>query len=199
MSAELRNTIYELAFTADHNEGEKVRLFGAKPPAKSLLLSCRQTYIEAKGYYVEAYQKYWRTTEFVMSTSELKRKSIELSDVKGEDVDKVTELGIWEERADSAYMRFRYVLDHGVWTMGDGKTPPIDWPQEFKNGFLIFGAVQDNPHTIRASLAFRLQRAQGLTVPLRLLLALLVWYIEEDRSNNIHEKATPIDWLPQWK
>ncbi|KAK4628634.1 uncharacterized protein CLAFUR5_04634 [Fulvia fulva] len=64
LPAELRNTIYELAFTPDHHEDEDVDLFEAKPPTNALLTACSQTYNEAAQIYKEAYRKYWTTTPF---------------------------------------------------------------------------------------------------------------------------------------
>ncbi|KAK5737819.1 hypothetical protein LTR17_006467 [Elasticomyces elasticus] len=62
IAAELRNTIYELAFTSDGTE--PVHLFTANPRNKAITLVCRQTNNEAKQMYVKAYREYWAHSTF---------------------------------------------------------------------------------------------------------------------------------------
>ncbi|USW48804.1 hypothetical protein Slin15195_G021230 [Septoria linicola] len=64
LPAELRNNIYELAFTTEHEPGEVVALFDAKPPVKNLLSTCQTVNKEARGMYLEAYRKFWREIKF---------------------------------------------------------------------------------------------------------------------------------------
>lgn len=61
---ELRNYIYELMFSAP--DATEVDLFEAKPPPKSLLLTCRQVYNEAAALYRAAYRSFWTESDFVM-------------------------------------------------------------------------------------------------------------------------------------
>ncbi|EME78081.1 uncharacterized protein MYCFIDRAFT_200413 [Pseudocercospora fijiensis CIRAD86] len=68
--AELRNEIYELTFASDHNVEEKVELFEARPPEKSILSTCRQIYEETRGYYIDAFRSYWQDTEFYVECEE---------------------------------------------------------------------------------------------------------------------------------
>ncbi|KAK4895288.1 hypothetical protein LTR27_006631 [Elasticomyces elasticus] len=63
IAAELRNSIYELVFTADAGP---VKLLEALPPEKALLQVCKQTQDEAAGLYVAAFRNYWRNTTSVM-------------------------------------------------------------------------------------------------------------------------------------
>ncbi|KAK4892025.1 hypothetical protein LTR27_009375 [Elasticomyces elasticus] len=58
---ELRNEIMELAFT--HNQ-TPVDLLTATPPSKSILLTCRTIYEEAKGLHKEAYRRFWTESTF---------------------------------------------------------------------------------------------------------------------------------------
>ena len=64
LSAELRNTCYELAFTQDNDSDESVDLQDARRPSKALLLTCKQVNVEAKGLYEDANRSYWRKTDF---------------------------------------------------------------------------------------------------------------------------------------
>ncbi|KAK4895337.1 hypothetical protein LTR27_006680 [Elasticomyces elasticus] len=68
LPSELRNDIYELAFS---NNNLKANLFEPTPPTKSLLLSCRQIWLEAKGFQKAAHRAYWETTEFVIRHLEI--------------------------------------------------------------------------------------------------------------------------------
>lgn len=59
---EIRNRIYGFVFQCDPRQ--KVDLREANPPAKDLLLTCRQVYQEARLMQREAYRKYWTGTNF---------------------------------------------------------------------------------------------------------------------------------------
>lgn len=58
LPAELRNNIYELTFERKFRE-QPVGLLWAEPPSSALLMCCRQTYHEAKDFFIEASQHYW--------------------------------------------------------------------------------------------------------------------------------------------
>lgn len=60
---ELRNSIWELAFTSPPS----VDVLDTSPPSKSLLLACRQIYAEAKCLYNTQFRLYWSTTLFTIS------------------------------------------------------------------------------------------------------------------------------------
>lgn len=64
LPAEMRNHIYELAFTP--NTSQPVNLFEADPPSKSLLLTNHQIHNEASQYFQEAYKAYWRDASFII-------------------------------------------------------------------------------------------------------------------------------------
>lgn len=59
---EIRNRIYGFVFQRDPRQ--KVDLLEANPPAKDLLITCRQVYQEARLMYREAYRKFWTLTTF---------------------------------------------------------------------------------------------------------------------------------------
>ncbi|KAK5695838.1 hypothetical protein LTR97_008258 [Elasticomyces elasticus] len=61
LPAEMRNEIMELAFT--HNQ-TPVDLLTATPPSKSILLTCRTIYDEARGLHKEAYRRFWTESTF---------------------------------------------------------------------------------------------------------------------------------------
>lgn len=63
---ELRNAIYDVCFSTDSARKGSVDLYGElEGPSQDLLLACRQTYNEARGFYRAAYQRYWSETSFV--------------------------------------------------------------------------------------------------------------------------------------
>ncbi|KAK4619480.1 hypothetical protein CLAFUW4_10785 [Fulvia fulva] len=66
LPAELRNEIYELAFTSAHDSvnNEAIDIRETSPPSKALLFAGRQTYNEAAKIYQEAYRKYWVEPHF---------------------------------------------------------------------------------------------------------------------------------------
>lgn len=82
LSAELRNRIYEYAFTdlpQKHNHQiftQVVELQDARPPAGALLFTCRQTYNGARGLYQTARIKYWSSTKFILLAAKHKGRSI---------------------------------------------------------------------------------------------------------------------------
>lgn len=92
MPAELRNEIYELAFSRDEDPSQEVQLFDASPPRKGLLLSCHQIYNESKDYYIQAYQKYWRTSKFTVLAKHANAEQIEQAHFKKEDVNNINTL-----------------------------------------------------------------------------------------------------------
>ncbi|KAK5732836.1 hypothetical protein LTR17_010254 [Elasticomyces elasticus] len=62
---ELRNEIYELAFSIDSDK--PIALLLAVPPSNSFILTCRQVRDEAAGIYREAYQAFWTKGHFVLT------------------------------------------------------------------------------------------------------------------------------------
>ncbi|KAK5121357.1 hypothetical protein LTR85_005523 [Meristemomyces frigidus] len=63
---ELRNRIYELVSTPEHDNGVGFALATATGPSKALLLSCRQVYSEACIIHKLAFRRYWQTSTFVL-------------------------------------------------------------------------------------------------------------------------------------
>ncbi|KAK0273468.1 hypothetical protein LTR35_012218 [Friedmanniomyces endolithicus] len=57
---EIRNEIWDLSFSGTNREIDW--LHDACPPSSALLLTCRQVYAEAKGYWPGRREKYWRST-----------------------------------------------------------------------------------------------------------------------------------------
>ncbi|KAF2166749.1 hypothetical protein M409DRAFT_22803 [Zasmidium cellare ATCC 36951] len=74
LPAEMRNTIYELAFTPAVLSNEAVHLPDSTPPSKSLLTTCRQMHSEAKGVYRRAYRNYWTNSNFYISSKAVREK-----------------------------------------------------------------------------------------------------------------------------
>ena len=72
LPAELRNRIYELAFTCDTQEDETTDLCTACPPNKALTLVSRQLYNEASGIYRDSYRRFWAESDFTITTTTTK-------------------------------------------------------------------------------------------------------------------------------
>ncbi|KAK5121166.1 hypothetical protein LTR85_005650 [Meristemomyces frigidus] len=64
--AELRNRIYELAFTTDIDTGVGIALGTAAGPSKALVITCRQIYSEARTLHEQASRQYWKHSTFVL-------------------------------------------------------------------------------------------------------------------------------------
>ncbi|KAK5719267.1 hypothetical protein LTR15_007790 [Elasticomyces elasticus] len=75
LSPEMRNKIYELAFTSNAPE---VDSFKPAPPTKALLLSCKKVWQEAKGLHKAAYRTYYESTTFVIEHSEVTKTTYDM-------------------------------------------------------------------------------------------------------------------------
>ncbi|KAH9818132.1 hypothetical protein Tdes44962_MAKER05425 [Teratosphaeria destructans] len=63
---ELRNEIYELAFTSDDDDPEGTDLYKKVPPSPSLALACRQIWQEASAVFPHSWKRYWSERRFVI-------------------------------------------------------------------------------------------------------------------------------------
>ncbi|KAK5744148.1 hypothetical protein LTR17_002178 [Elasticomyces elasticus] len=107
IAPELRNTIYELVFTADAGP---VKLLEASPPEKALLQVCRQTLDEAAGLYVAAFRSYWRGTTFtIRRTDEVVTTACRVNF----DMEDIKQIGSLLSTADSG-MRYFPVLQSAL-------------------------------------------------------------------------------------
>ncbi|GIZ42826.1 hypothetical protein CKM354_000608000 [Cercospora kikuchii] len=70
LPAEMRNEIYELAFTSNEDRDE-VELCEAQPPSPALLFTCQQIRTEAAQLYEEGSYKYWTATHFSIETEDM--------------------------------------------------------------------------------------------------------------------------------
>lgn len=61
---EIRNYIFQLSFTTDLSV---VDLFKTSPPSNGLMMTSRQAYREARGFYRTKYREYWSTTRFTIT------------------------------------------------------------------------------------------------------------------------------------
>ncbi|KAK3681861.1 hypothetical protein LTR37_020820 [Vermiconidia calcicola] len=82
LPAELRNWIWDLAFTADTREGSEVDLITATGPSRAILATCHQVQNEAISSYHSAIPAWWKTTKFTVprQPTEEKRTAIKLLD-----------------------------------------------------------------------------------------------------------------------
>ncbi|KAK3629269.1 hypothetical protein LTR56_018156 [Elasticomyces elasticus] len=107
---ELRNAIYELAFTV-HME-EPIELLSAIPPSNSFILTCRQIRDEAAGIYREACRSFWTTGHFVL-TLDQDGKLVTASTI----VHSATR--DWEQMRNIVIIHenctFHYMTEHGLW------------------------------------------------------------------------------------
>ena len=99
LSPELRNSIYELAFTGTDIPNVGINLLEASAPSNSLLLTCQEIYYEARGIYKHAYRDYWRLNAFVIYYKRRTRRHPDtyqsvLRLHRPEDIDEITNLHI---------------------------------------------------------------------------------------------------------
>ena len=110
LAAELRNSIYELAFTLDDDNGIGVLLEDAAGPSKALLLTCRQIYSEARIIHKQAYQCYWRQTLFIVRDQITKFRAL-----TEEDLDAIKNVILFITYAYSPVIEFYQTNGDGVW------------------------------------------------------------------------------------
>ncbi|KXT08593.1 hypothetical protein AC579_7060 [Pseudocercospora musae] len=106
-----------LAFTPDHEADEEIELFQARPPQKSLLLVYRQIRNEAKGFYLDTYRKYWRTTPFVVNVPPTRFDDIGSAYFSGEDVHQITRLRATRYRGSISTRTCTFARDQGSWAV----------------------------------------------------------------------------------
>jgi len=82
---EIRNEIWDLSFSGTNREVDL--LHDACPPSSALLLTCRQVYAEAKGYWPSRREKYWRSTRFFIEFDPSALLNAEISFPADEDLD----------------------------------------------------------------------------------------------------------------
>jgi len=88
---ELRNRLYELAFTTD-DHGVSIPLFGTAGPSKALLTTCRQVYSEAHSTHKQAFRKHWKNSSFVCDLRSGKATVEKLYALSSMNVDEITDL-----------------------------------------------------------------------------------------------------------
>lgn len=114
LPAELRNYIYELAFTTINSD--PVELLEAEAPSKDILLSCREIYGEARLLYRDAYRRYWNDTKSIIYEV-TGRKSDDygcISTLETKDLTHIQRLSL--EGQVSVYGQHRATYEAGVWT-----------------------------------------------------------------------------------
>ncbi|KAK1062495.1 hypothetical protein LTR74_010200 [Friedmanniomyces endolithicus] len=84
---EIRNEIWDLSFSGTNREIDL--LHDACPPSSALLLTCRQVYAEAKGYWPGRREKYWRSTRFFIEFDPSAMLNAEISFPADEDLDEI--------------------------------------------------------------------------------------------------------------
>ena len=111
LPSELRNRIWELAFTPNIKtmQDGMLDLVTAKKPKPTLLLTCKQIYTEAYKLYTEARESFWTSTSFYINGCSLTsvRKGIE--SLKDENVAKIQHLSI------TGVPQHRFEFNNGVW------------------------------------------------------------------------------------
>ncbi|KAK5678614.1 hypothetical protein LTS10_009058 [Elasticomyces elasticus] len=110
LPAELRNGIYELAFTVDMEE--PIELLSAVPPANSLILTCRRVYDEAAGIYRGAYRAFWTVGHFRL-TDDNDGRPVEAHTIvrsATRDWDRMCNIVV-----DCHDCTFNYLSEHGLW------------------------------------------------------------------------------------
>ena len=102
----------QLAFTpefgTESTQNHKVNLISASLPGKSLLLTCRQTHNEAREFYNEACESFWRTTHFSVNAKTATYAEIEKA-LDHKHASKITTLTIYGCGRE-------YVFRNGIWS-----------------------------------------------------------------------------------
>lgn len=145
LSAELRNEIYELAFTSDLDEGdEAVELQHAMSPSNSLLWTCRQIMSEALQLYQEAVTKYWTDTPFYIELDEPYPHQQDLARgnkprLQDKNIDRIRRIYIIGCLEDDGYGNvYTYHHDEGIWhSVNDrpGETVEYQWVQSDSSSY----------------------------------------------------------------
>ncbi|EME77951.1 uncharacterized protein MYCFIDRAFT_79195 [Pseudocercospora fijiensis CIRAD86] len=120
LPAELRNEIYELVFNPNLQKS-RINLFKANPPEKSLLLSCKQIYSEAKVMHRDAHRKYWKKNDFFIDSVGAAAYNVELTHIHARDVDQITKLHVIQDEAgyvgEAEVRTISYTLDGQHWNV----------------------------------------------------------------------------------
>ncbi|KAK5719257.1 hypothetical protein LTR15_007780 [Elasticomyces elasticus] len=111
LPAELRNGIYELAFSSEDSD-KPIELLSAVPPSNNLVLTCHQVCDEAAGIYREAYRAFWTMSHFKLSLNDDGRPVAAHSIVRSATRD-------WEQMRNIVVhclsCTFHYVPEHSLW------------------------------------------------------------------------------------
>lgn len=157
IAPELRNKIYELAFTGDDASGKMVDPFEASPPSKNLLLACRQTYEEARGIQRTAYRAYWSTTRFLVDNVIPCRENLNFTDGDLAHVQHVklrtprSHLVFIQSSRSRADMRFDLEIARGIRWIDD----PVLVLTRCADGKWWCTSVKDQPVTENEAYCFR--------------------------------------------
>lgn len=94
LPAELRSSIWQLAFLTN----DEVDISTVGGPSSALLLTCHQIRPEVTKYYEEVYERYWRTSTFVLKIRPQDKKLVSscrnIANLREEDLGHVTNLRI---------------------------------------------------------------------------------------------------------
>lgn len=93
---ELRNLIYEFVFTPSHTLSGvlpgKTELLESRPPSKALLQTSQQMYREGKYIYREAYRRYWKGSQFCISSPP--ENWIRITTFRAKDINQIEHLSL---------------------------------------------------------------------------------------------------------
>ncbi|KAK4539752.1 hypothetical protein LTR36_010405 [Oleoguttula mirabilis] len=112
---ELRNMIYDLAFTSAADSEDYV-YFTAAPPYKAIVYTCKQVYHEAKGLYRHAYRRFWTNSFFKIPVDfgKLSSRAIQHT-LTNEEVAAIRNVAIDVAKVTNpAHVQWVNLLNHGV-------------------------------------------------------------------------------------
>lgn len=145
LSAEMRNHIYELAFTPDTDSAQQIAIEATSPPSKALLLTCKQINSEARGLYKSAYRSYWTDVHFTLDLEKYLEKDPE-DFVRIDDLNAIRDVLVqqgprgeqwqyyprncsqsdrWQELGPTCPHKFG--MRHAEWRSPCGKVTPTEW------------------------------------------------------------------------
>jgi len=141
---ELRNNIYELAFSSDHYI--EAILLEDEPPSKSLLLTCREIYNEARIMHRKAYRDFWTASEFIIDdfyAVPLEAAKV-MAMIKPQDLTHMTDLTIYDGEDG------KIVYVNGLWEEFDADGASIELLLETRHrlGMVSTEWREDLPATV---------------------------------------------------
>ena len=146
---EIRNNIWQLAFTTEANDDAKTDLLRSKPPEMALLLACRQIRRETSDMYAEARRRYYRDTSFYLSSRAHRVSQRDVEALKDTDLDEISKLALYAEAGRHASLDKGRFMNNLIWADGIWRSSNLVLPARACR--LVFYGRTTPPQTIVSS------------------------------------------------